>query len=76
MNMCGLFIGAFATDFLGSLAAEGKMGLGFAMMAAALVLAVLLQLTVLRPVTLNAVDDAPRKSSRAKSGAQGQVKYT
>lgn len=76
MNMCGLFIGAFATDFLGSLAAEGKMGLGFAMMAAALVLAVLLQLTVLRPTTLNAVDDAPSKSSRAKAGSHGQVKYT
>ena len=53
MNMSGLFIGAFATDFLGSLAAEGKMGLGFALMAAALVLAVVLQLTVLRPTTLN-----------------------
>lgn len=59
MNMCGLFIGAFATDFLGSLAEEGKMGLGFAMMAAALVLAVLLQLTVLRPTTLNKEDDTP-----------------
>lgn len=47
MNMCGLFIGAFATDFLGSLAAEGKMGLGFAMMAAALVLAVFLQLSLI-----------------------------
>lgn len=57
MNMCGLFIGAFATDFLGALAAEGKMGLGFAMMAAALILAVLLQLTILRPVTLNMEDD-------------------
>lgn len=56
MNMSGLFIGALATDFLGSLAAEGNMGLGFAMMAAALVLAVILQLTVLRPTTLNMED--------------------
>ncbi len=65
MNMSGLFIGAFATDFLGSLAAEGKMGLGFAMMAAALVLAVLLQLTVLRPTTLNMTeeDEALKKDS-------------
>ena len=54
--MSGLFIGALATDFLGSLAAEGNMGLGFAMMAAALVLAVILQLTVLRPTTLNMED--------------------
>lgn len=56
MNMSGLFIGAFATDFLGSLAAEGRMGLGFAMMAAALLLAVALQLTVLKPKTLNMED--------------------
>jgi len=56
MNMSGLFIGAFATDFLGSLAAEGRMGLGFAMMAAALLLAVALQLTVLNPKTLNMED--------------------
>jgi len=58
MNMCGLFIGAFATDFLGSLAADGKMGLGFAMMAGALLLAVILQLAVLRPTTLNKEDAA------------------
>lgn len=60
MNMCGLFIGAFATDFLGSLAANGQMGLGFAMMAGALLLAVVLQLAVLRPVTLNKEDAASR----------------
>ena len=56
MNMSGLFIGALATNYLGALAADGRMGLGFAMMAAALVVAVLLQLTVLRPVTLNKED--------------------
>ncbi len=65
MNMCGLFIGAFATDFLGSLAAEGKMGLGFAMMASVLVVAVLLQLTVLRPVTLNMTEEDAKASKKA-----------
>ena len=70
MNMSGLFIGALATDFLGSLAAQGKMGLGFAMMAAALVIAVLLQLTVLRPVTLNKEDDAQAPRSAAASAAK------
>ena len=66
MNMCGLFIGAFATDFLGSLAAEGKMGLGFAMMAAALVLAVFLQLSVLRPKTLNMTEEemSPKEETK------------
>ncbi len=60
MNMCGLFIGAFATDFLGSLAADGRMGLGFAMMAGALLLAVILQLCILRPTTLNKEDAASK----------------
>lgn len=53
MNMSGLFIGAMATNVLGSLAASGQMGLGFVLMAGALVLAVVLQLTVLKPTTLN-----------------------
>lgn len=53
MNMSGLFIGAMATNVLGSLAASGQMGLGFVLMAGALVLAVVLQLAVLRPTTLN-----------------------
>ncbi len=53
MNMSGLFIGALATNLLGTLAANGSMGLGFATMAGALLLAVLLQLLTLRPTTLN-----------------------
>ena len=55
MNMSGLFIGALATNVLGSLAEKGMMGLGFACMAGALCLALLLQLTVLKPKTLNMV---------------------
>ena len=39
MNMSGLFIGALATNVLGSLAEQGMMGLGFACMAGALCLA-------------------------------------
>ena len=39
MNMSGLFIGALATNVLGSLAEKGMMGLGFACMAGALCLA-------------------------------------
>ncbi len=53
MNMSGLFIGALATDVLGTLAANDKMGLGFACMAGAVALALTVQLTVLRPTTLN-----------------------
>lgn len=53
MNMSGLFIGAAATNVLGSLAAKGMMGIGFVFMAGALLLALAAQLLVLRPKTLN-----------------------
>jgi MFS family permease len=53
MNMSGLFIGAAATNVLGSLAAKGQMGTGFVFMAGALVLALAAQLLILRPKTLN-----------------------
>lgn len=53
MNMAGLFIGALTTDFLGKLAQNNQMGLGFALMAAALLIALALQLLVLKPTTLN-----------------------
>lgn len=53
MNMCGLFIGALATNVLGTLADAGQMGVGFVCMAGALLLALIAQLTILRPTTLN-----------------------
>ncbi len=53
MNLCGLFIGAIATEFLGTLAANNQMGLGFVCMAGALLLAMLSQLLILKPRTLN-----------------------
>lgn len=53
MNMSGLFIGAIATNVLGTLADKGLMGVGFVFMAGALVLALLAQLFVLKPTTLN-----------------------
>lgn len=53
MNMTGLFIGALATNVLGTLAENNNMGLGFVCMAGVLCLALLLQLTVLKPKTLN-----------------------
>ena len=53
MNMSGLFIGVIATNVLGTLADKGLMGVGFVFMAGALVLALLAQLFVLKPTTLN-----------------------
>ena len=51
MNMTGVFFGALITQVLGRWADNGNLGLGFALMAAALGIALLLQLTVLRPTT-------------------------
>ena len=53
MNMAGVWLGARATNVLGSLAEKGMMGLGFACMAGALLLALMAQLIILRPKTLN-----------------------
>lgn len=53
MNMTGVFAGAAITKLLGKWAEGGDLGTGFAMMAAVLGLALLLQLLVLRPKTDN-----------------------
>lgn len=53
MNMGGLFIGAAATNLLGWLGDNGRMALGFGCMAGAVLLALVVQLTVLRPTTLD-----------------------
>ncbi len=49
MNMTGVLAGAVVTSVLGSLVADGKLGLGFALMGGILIVALVLQLTVLRP---------------------------
>jgi MFS family permease len=56
MNMTGVFVGAIITRVLGSWAKGGNLGTGFAMMGAVLALAVILQLTLLRPAAQNATD--------------------
>ena len=53
MNMTGVFAGALITNTLGKWAENGDLGLGFAMMGGILVVALLLQLIVLRPKTDN-----------------------
>ncbi len=49
MNMTGVLAGAVVTSVLSSLVADGKLGLGFALMGGILIVALVLQLTVLRP---------------------------
>lgn len=49
MNMVGVFAGAFITDFLGKSTDAGRLGLDFALMAAIVLFALLLQLLFLKP---------------------------
>lgn len=53
MNMVGVFAGAATTTVLGAWAKDGDLGLGFALMAAVIFIAMTLQLTLLRPATDN-----------------------
>jgi len=51
MNMVGVFAGAVITQWLGKFKDEGHFGLGFALLGAAVLLALLLQLLFLKPKT-------------------------
>lgn len=53
MNMVGVFAGAATTSALGAWAKEGNLGLGFALMAGVIFIAMALQLTLLKPTTDN-----------------------
>ncbi len=56
MNMVGVFAGAFITSLLGKATDEGHLGENFAMMSVIVVIAVLLQLWLLKPKTNNYTD--------------------
>lgn len=49
MNMVGVFAGAFITDLLGKSTDAGNLGKGFAMMAGIVLVALIIQLSFLRP---------------------------
>lgn len=53
MNMTGVFAGALVTQVLGRWTDGGNLGLGFALLGGVVALALVLQLTCLRPVTDN-----------------------
>ncbi len=53
LNMVGVFAGAAITDVLGKWAEGGNLGMGFAILGGILVLALLVQLIVLKPTTDN-----------------------
>ena len=49
MNMTGVFAGAFITDLLGKYTDAGNLGKGFAMLAGIVLVALIIQITFLRP---------------------------
>jgi len=49
MNMVGVFAGAFITDWLGKSTDKGNLGKDFAMLAGIVLVALIIQLTFLRP---------------------------
>lgn len=53
MNMVGVFAGAIITKVLGKWADQGNLGLGFALMAGVITVALALQIFVLKPTTDN-----------------------
>lgn len=53
MNMTGVIAGALCTQVLGRWADGGNLGAGFAVLAGVIALALIIQLTVLKPVTDN-----------------------
>lgn len=57
MNMAGVFAGAFITDLLGKSTDAGNLGRSFAMLAGIVLLALIIQLTFLRPKVNDFTDD-------------------
>jgi MFS family permease len=56
MNMVGVFAGAFITDLLGKSTDEGNLGESFAMLAGIVAIALIVQVSFLRPKTNDFVD--------------------
>ncbi|MDP4189406.1 MAG: MFS transporter [Bacteroidota bacterium] len=57
MNMTGVFAGAFITNLLGKSTDSGHLGKDMALLAIPVAIAVILQLTILKPVVANKTED-------------------
>lgn len=57
MNMVGVFAGAFITDLLGKSTDKGNLGKDFAMLAGIVAVALIIQLSFLRPKTNDFIGD-------------------
>jgi MFS family permease len=56
MNLAGISAGAVITDFMGKSADSGNMGRDFALLSIVVLVAIILQLTILKPKTINMTD--------------------
>lgn len=56
MNMAGVFAGAFITNLLGKSTDAGNLGSGFAVLSGIVLLALVIQLTFLKPKAIDFVD--------------------
>jgi anti-anti-sigma regulatory factor len=65
MNLTGVFSGALITAFLGKSSDSGNLGRDMAFLAIPVALAIVLQLTMLKPVTANMEDQV--RDSRTNS---------
>jgi MFS family permease len=57
MNMTGVFFGAFITDFLGNATDAGHLGRDFALLAVIVLVALIIQVTCLRPKVNDYVEE-------------------
>ncbi|MBI1932944.1 MAG: MFS transporter [Ignavibacteriales bacterium] len=57
MNLTGISAGAIITEFLGKAADNGEMGQVFVLLTVVVLVAIILQLVVLRPKTINMTED-------------------
>lgn len=57
LNLAGISAGAVITNVLGKSADAGNMGRDFALLAIVVLIAIILQLTILKPTAINKTDD-------------------
>ncbi len=70
MNSLGVIMGAITTQLLGGLAESVGLGICFAMMGGILLVALALQLIVLRPTSDDMTDEEPRERLEAEIAAE------
>lgn len=74
MNTCGVIAGALTTMALGAIAQSYGLGFGFVVMAGVLVVALILQLTMLNPKTDNMESDSSDAPEAAPATKQNLAK--